>query len=386
LPAPRAEAVIDVDALAANTELLARVTGVAVMAVVKADGYGHGAEAAARAALEGGASMLGLATPDEALQLRNAGIEAPMLAWLWAPGEDVRSALAADVELGVSSAAHLQAVMRSRDAAAGGRPGIHLKIDTGLGRNGVGPADLEAVLEATAAAQRAGDVEVVALMSHLASSEIPDDPTVAEQTTRFEHAVQQAKAAGLTPAYRHLANTGGAVLHPSTRLDMVRCGIGIYGISPFSPDDPGVPHDAAAVARALRPVMTLRSVVALTKRVPPDHGVSYGLTYRTSAETTLALVSIGYGDGIPRHASSTGEVSIRGRRYRISGRVAMDQIVVDVGDDDVAAGDPVTIFGPGDTGEPSADDWARTCGTIAYEIVTRIGPRVPRRHVGRTIR
>jgi alanine racemase len=326
--------------------------------------------------------MLGLATPEEALALRAAGIDAPMLAWLWAPGHDIRPAVAADVDLGVSSLAHLDAVRLARKATPGRPPRIHLKIDTGLGRNGVGSTDLPPLLEAAAAAEGAGDVQVVALMSHLASSEVPDDPSVADQTRRFEEASDAAAAVGLTPEFRHLANTGGALLHPAARMEMVRCGIGLYGISPFPPDDPGIPRAAAEIAGGLRPVMTLRSVVALTKRVPAGHGVSYGLTYRTAGPTGLALIAIGYGDGIPRHASSVGEVAIRGRRYRIAGRVAMDQFVVDVGDDEVAVNDPVTVFGPGDTGEPTADDWAEYCGTIAYEIVTRIGPRVPRRYLG----
>jgi alanine racemase len=379
----RAEAVVDLDAVAANAALLlTAASGAGLIAVVKADAYGHGAGPAARAALRGGASMLGLATPDEALALRRAGIDAPMVAWLWAPGQEVRPTIAAGVDLGVSSLAHLAVVVANRDAAPGGCPRIHLKIDSGLGRNGVGPDDLDALLDAAAAAERAGRVRVAALMSHLAVSEVPDDPSVAEQTARFEDASVRATAAGLTPDFRHLANTGGALLHPAARMEMVRCGIGLYGISPFPPDAAGIPAGAAAVARALRPAMTLRSVVAMTKRVPAGHGVSYGLTYRTTARTTLALVTIGYGDGIPRSASSVGEVLVGGRRYRIAGRVAMDQVVIDVGDDPVATGDVVTVFGPGDTGEPTADDWASYCGTISYEIVTRIGPRVPRRYLG----
>jgi alanine racemase len=379
----RAEAAVDLDAVSANAALLrAAASGAGLIAVVKADAYGHGAGPVARAALRGGAAMLGLATPDEALTLRRAGIDAPMVAWLWAPGEDVRPAILAGVDLGVSSLAHLAAVVANHDAAPDGRPRIHLKIDSGLGRNGVAADDLDALLAAAATAERGGRVRVAALMSHLATSEVPDDPTVAEQTARFEDASARADAVGLTPDFRHLANTGGAILHPGARLEMVRCGIGLYGISPFPPDADGVPAEAAAVARALRPVMTLRSVIAMTKRVPAGHGVSYGLTYRTAARTTLALVNIGYGDGIPRSASSVGEVSVRGRRYRIAGRVAMDQVVIDVGDDPVSTDDPVTVFGPGDTGEPTADDWAAYCGTIAYEIVTRIGPRVPRRYLG----
>jgi alanine racemase len=364
--------VIDTDAMSGNTALLlARIRrhrpGANLMAVVKADGYGHGAEQSALAALRGGASWLGVATPTEALELRAAGITAPILAWLWPAGEDIRAALAAEVDLGVSSLSHLDAVL---SAAGAVRPRVHLKIDTGLGRNGVGPAELTAMLDALAAAQSAGRLEVRGLMSHLASADVPDDPSVAEQTAIFRDVIDRAERVGIRDTSRHLANTPAVLDHPATYFDLARCGIGIYGINP-------VPTPAG-----LRPAMTLRGTVALTKRVPAGYGVSYGLTYRTTSETTLALVPLGYADGIPRAASSVGEVWLGGRRRRIAGRVAMDQVVVDCGDDAVRAGQSVIIFGPGDLGEPTADDWAEACGTIGYEIVTRIGPRVPRRYVG----
>ena len=368
----RAEAVIDTDAIAANTAELLRIlrryrADAALMAVVKADGYGHGAVESARAALRGGATSLGVATPTEALELRAAGVEAPVLAWLWPAGEDVRAAIRAGVELGVSSLAHLDAVLA---ASPGARPRIHLKIDTGLGRNGVGPADTDALLAATAAAVNAGKVQLTGLMSHLASADVPGDGSVAEQTAVFRSVLDRAAAAGLHAVPRHLANTPAVLDHPATHFDLARCGIGIYGLNPV------------VTPAALRPAMTLRGTIALTKRVPAGYGVSYGLTYRTSRETTLALVPLGYADGIPRAASSVGEVWLGGTRRRIAGRVAMDQFVVDCGDDPVSAGAEVIVFGPGDQGEPTAEEWAQACGTIGYEIVTRIGPRVPRRYRG----
>ncbi len=375
--AVRAEAVIDTDAIAANTALLlsrlrGRRSDVRLMAVVKAFGYGHGAVPSALAALAGGATFLGVATPTEALELRAAGIDAPVLAWLWPAGEDIAAALAADVQLGISSLQHLDAVLRAGRGRTAGPPNVHIKIDTGLGRNGVGPADLGALLDAAGAAQRAGTVKVTGVMSHLACADVPGDPSVAEQTAAFVDAVDRAERAGITGAVRHLANTPAVLDHPATYFDMARCGIGIYGVDPV----------AGERRLPLRPAMTLRGTVALTKRVPAGHGVSYGLTYRTSTETTLALVPLGYADGIPRSASSVGEVWLGGRRRRIAGRVAMDQVVIDCGDDDVAAGDEVILFGPGDQGEPTANEWADACGTIGYEIVTRIGQRVPRRFVG----
>lgn len=367
----RAEAVIDLDAITANTAMLRRAAGSAeLMAVVKADGYGHGAAPAARAALAGGADLLGVATPAEAVALRAAGVDAPLAAWLWPPDEDVRPALAGGVQIGVPGPAHLATVTAAASSAPGGRAPIHLKVDTGLGRNGATPTEAGALFAAAAAAERDGLVRVVGLMSHLACADIPGDPSVAAQTDAFAEAIAGAAAAGLHPRWHHLANTAGTLAHPATRFDLVRCGIGVFGLCPVA-EDPG-----------LRAAMTLRATVALAKRVPAGQGVGYGLTYHTAAPTTLALVPLGYGDGLPRNAGNVGEVLVGGARRRIAGRVAMDQVVVDCGDDRVHAGDEVLVFGPGDRGEPTATDWAGYCGTIDYEIVTRIGPRVPRRYPG----
>lgn len=372
----RAEAVVDLDAITANVRVLLDVMrqhnpAGSLMAVVKADGYGHGGVPAARASLAGGATYLGVATPQEALELRAAGIGAPVLAWLWPPGQSVADALSRGIELGVSSPAHLDAVLTQ---AGDSLPGIHVKVDTGLGRGGAGPREVAELLDAVAAAQRAGRVRVVGLMSHLASADVPGDASVAEQIGTFRRVLTAAAGRGITPQVRHLANTAGLIDHPDSRFDLARVGIGGYGLNPVATPVP------------LRPAMTLAATVALTKRVDAGQGVSYGLTYRAARETTLALVPLGYADGIPRAASNRGEILVAGARRRIAGRVAMDQVVVDCGDDEVAAGDQALIFGPGDAGEPTARDWAGYCDTIDYEIVTRIGPRVPRRHVGRTPR
>ena len=363
----RGEAVVDLGAIRSNIAALrARlVPGVGFMAVVKADAYGHGMPAVARTAVAHGAVMLGVATVGEAEQAAALGLDVPVLAWLWLPGEDVGPALRAGVQLAISSADHLAAVL----AAAADRAQVHLKVDTGLSRNGVPVAALPAVLDLMAPAIRAGRLEVVGLMSHLASADVPGDPSVGEQTEAFRKAEDLLAGAGISPRWRHLANTPGLLEHPAAHFDLVRPGIGLYGITPVA--DPA----------GLRPAMTLRATVALVKRVPADTGVSYGLTFRTDRDTTLALVPLGYGDGIPRHASNVGEVLLGGKRRRIAGRVAMDQFVVDCGDDEVRVGDPVILFGPGDQGEPTAEEWAAACGTIGYEIVTRIGPRVPRRYV-----
>ena len=371
----RAEAVIDLNAVRHNVRLLLTKArrfnpDVELMAVVKAGGYGHGAAPVARAAREAGATALGLATPTEAVALINAGLvstpDQPIVAWLWVPDEDIRPALAGGVQLGVSSRPQLDAVLEASDGPAD----IHLKIDTGLGRGGATAATWSDLTSLAAAAEKRGRIRVVGLMSHLARADEPGDESVPQQTAEFERAVAVAGFAGLTPRWRHLANTPGTLAWPGTTYDLVRCGIGLYGISPFDGPTPG-----------LVPAMTLRARVALTKRVPAGQGVSYGLRYRTTAETTLALVPVGYADGIPRTAAGA-EVHLAGKRRAVAGRIAMDQFVVDCGDDQVVAGDEVLIFGTGDRGEPTAADWAKADDTIAYEIVTRIGERVPRRYVG----
>lgn len=357
------EARIDLDAIRANVTTLRAATAPAVsMVIVKAEGYGHGAVPVARAALDAGAEWLGVADIEEALAVRFAGIRAPLLAWLHGPRADFDAAVAADVHLGISSVAQLD-----RAAAASGTAMVHLKLDTGLGRNGVAVSECAEVFERAAGHERAGRLRVHGIFSHLANAGEQDD---LDQVRVFEQLLQQAADAGLTPELRHLAATAAAIRVPPARYDLVRLGIGVYGLSPFDGVD--------SVALGLRPAMELSADVVSVKRVAAGSGVSYGYTYRTEGETTLALVPLGYADGVPRQASSRGPVSINGRTYRVSGRVAMDQFVVDVGDDAVAVGDRAVLFGDPATGVPSADEWAEAAGTINYEIVTRIGPRVTR--------
>ncbi len=362
------EATIDVGAITANVRHLRRLIGVDVIAVVKADGYGHGAVRSATAALDGGATRLGVADVAEALSLRRGGIRAPILAWLLAPGASFAEAASAGIELGVSSYDQL---MAAAAAAAGGRPvGVHLKLETGLARNGIAPEDYRVVLAEAARLERIGKVRVVGLFSHLSNASAEDDRAALR---RFEQGAAVAASAGLAPPLRHVAATHAAIALPESRLNCVRLGIGIYGLSPFA--------GRSSADLGLRPAMTLRAAVASVRRVPAGHGVSYGYDYRTERETTLALVPLGYGDGVPRQATNAGPVSIGGRRFRVSGRVAMDQFVVDVGDTPVAVGDEAVLFGDPTLGVPAADEWADAASTINYEIVTRIGPRVPRRQV-----
>jgi alanine racemase len=367
----RTEAVVELDAIRGNVATLLAGTPAEIMAVVKADGYGHGLLPSARAALAGGATWLGVAVVDEALALRAAGISAPMLVCLWTPSEasTVAAAITADVDLTVSSRWALDAVTAAaREVGTPAR--VHLKVDTGLSRNGCYVADWPDLVEAAAKAQAGAEVEVVGIWSHFACADEPGHPSIGHQMRAFRDALEVAGRGGVTPLVRHIANSAATLTLPDTHFDLVRPGIAVYGLSP-------VPGDFG-----LRPAMTLRAEVALAKRVHAGEGVSYGHVYTTARETTLALVPLGYADGIPRNATNVGPVSINGRRYRISGRVCMDQVVVDVGDDAVSAGDMAVMFGPGRHGEPTAQDWADALGTIHYEIVTRIGPRVTRTYVG----
>ena len=350
---------VDLDAVRESVALLRRAAGGAeVLAAVKADGYGHGARQVARAALEAGATWLGVVLVEEAVALRQAGIRAPILVMMEPPPGAGVVAAEHDVDLGVGSPASLE------DAVAAGAR-VHLKVDTGLSRGGsVDWPDF-------VAAARKLDADVVGVWSHLACAEVRGAPSNAAQLARFAEALEVAESAGLRPSLRHLANSAATLTIPDARYDLVRPGIAVYGLSPVAGETFG-----------LRPAMTLRARVAMTKRVPGGTGVSYGHRYTTSAETTLALVPVGYGDGVPRAATNTAEVWLGGARRRISGTVCMDQFVVDVGDAEVEAGDVVVLFGEGAHGEPTAQDWADALGTISYEVVTRIGARVPRTYVG----
>jgi alanine racemase len=369
----RAEAVVDLAAIRGNVATLTGGTRAEVLAVVKADGYGHGLLPSARAALAGGASWLGTALLDEALALCAAGITAPTLAWLWTPADapQVVAAVGQSVDVSVSSGWQLDAV-RAAAAQTGRTARIHLKIDTGLSRNGCYVADWPDLLAGAAKAAAAGEVEIVGIWSHFAYADAPGHPTIGRQITAFRDALDVAARAGVHPQLRHLANSAATLTLPEAHFDLVRPGVAIYGLSP-------VPEQGDF---GLMPAMTLRSGLASVKRVGAGEGVSYGHTYSTAAQTTLALIPLGYADGIPRAAGNVGPVVINGRRFTVSGRVCMDQIVVDVGDLPVTVDDAAVLFGAGHDGEPRAQDWADAVGTIHYEIVPRIGPRVPRVYVG----
>lgn len=364
------EIVVDLDAVTANVQRLRALTGTPhLMAVVKANAYGHGALPCARAALAGGADWLGVAEIPEALALRAAGIDAPLLAWLHDPDEDFVAAIDARIDIGVSSLAQLDAVASA--ARSGEVAYIQIKVDTGLSRNGVAHGDWPAVFERAAQLQRSGMIVVRGLFSHLSGASLDDDR---ESLVRFEQARLLLESRGISPKLLHVAASLAALTLPESRLTMVRPGVSVYGLGP-SPAMSGADW-------GLRPAMTVRTRVAALRRVPEQTGVSYDYTYRTDSPTTLALIPVGYAEGIPRRASNAGSVLIGGERYRVAGRVAMDQFVVDVGDAPVTVGDEVVVFGDPAFGYPSADEWALAAETINYEIVTRMGGRLRYRFIG----
>ena len=376
-----ARAVVDLDAIRSNVTTLADHAGTAdVMAVVKADGYGHGLVPSAEAAVAGGATWIGTAQVEEALTLRAEGIDVPILAWLFAPGAPLDAAVAGDVDLSVAAPWALDEVLAA--ARATGRTArVHVEVDTGLGRNGVMPAELEELLGTALRAEADGLCSLVGIWSHLAWADAPDHPTVRRQAAVFDDAIALAERRGARLEVRHLANSAATLTNPAMAYDLVRPGLAVYGLSP-------VPQLGGPERYGLIPAMTLEAELALVKTVQAGQGVSYAHAYTTREETVLGLVPIGYGDGVPRHGSGDeerpgGPVQIGGRRLGVAGRVCMDQFVVDLGPGagDVA-GDRVVLFGTGADGGPTAQDWAEAAGTISYEIVTRLGARVPRTYVG----
>ncbi|MEU6640959.1 alanine racemase [Saccharomonospora sp. NPDC046836] len=365
----RAEVVIDLGAIRHNVGLLAAraaASGAETMSIVKADGYGHGALPVAKAALQVGATWLGTCSLAEALDLRRAGVTARLFSWLDVPEVDYAAAIEQDVDLSASSPAELARIATAA-ARVGRRARVHLKIDTGLSRNGCPAYSWPRLVKAAAAEPT---VEVVAIWSHLACADEPGHPSIDRQAERFADAYAIARDAGLDPL-RHLANSAATLTRPDLHFDLVRPGIAMYGLNP-------VPQ-----REKLRPAMTFRSSVVLTKRIAAGESVSYGHTWTAAEDTTLALVPVGYADGVPRALSGRMSVWLDGRRRPVAGRVCMDQLVVDCGDDEPEIGAEVVLFGTGDDGEPTAREWAHTLGTIDYEIVTGMyRPRVRRRYLG----
>jgi alanine racemase len=372
----RAECEVDLDAISANVGVLREhAPASALLAVVKADAYGHGLLPCARAALAGGAQWLGTALLAEAAQLRQQGITAPILAWLWSPEDpDLVACVRDEIDVTASSLWQLEAIT-SASHATGTRARVQLKIDTGLGRNGATQQEWPILVERAAHLQATGTVQVTGVWSHFAVADSPSSAVTADQLVAFDQALEVVAASGLTPQFRHIANSAATLAAPQAHYDLVRPGIAIYGVSPGG--ELGPPEQYG-----LKPAMTLRARLAGVKRVPAGQGVSYGHEYVTTSATTLGLVPLGYADGIPRAAGGHAPVLAAGRQRTIAGRVCMDQFVIDLGDDPARPGDEVVLFGDPARGEPAAEQWAVAAGTIGYEIVTRLGPRIERTWVG----
>lgn len=378
-PSLERQAIIDLSAIANNIRHLRDIAAPAqFMAVVKADAYGHGMIQVARTAVAAGAQWLGAVHVSEGLALRAAGLEVPVLSWLHTQDTDFTAAVAHEIDLGCSGWELEYIVAAARELQRPAR--IHLKVDTGLGRNGCSREDWTALVAAAVAYQEQGLLRVVGVFSHFAVADEPQRPETDEQLERFREAVAIAEAAGAALEVRHIANTPATLSRPDSHFDMVRVGLGIYGLSPF--------EDQSSAQLGLTPAMTLQTQIALCKDVPAGQGVSYGLNFISEAPTTLGLIPLGYADGVPRIATG-GPVRVNGVTYPVVGRIAMDQMVIDLGPaaratfvGGSALGAPAVLFGNGADGGPLVEEWAAAAGTVNYEIVTRISPRVPRRYVG----
>ena len=359
----RAEALVDLSAIKHNIELLKKTAGTKLLAVVKADAYGHGLVPVAKTALSAGADYLGVALLEEAIALREAGIDAPVLAWLVQPGSDFNKAIELDIEL---AAASLSALKEISEASTSKKARVHLEVDTGMTRGGF-LAEWEQL-----SAEHLENVEIVGIFSHFARADEPGEKQNHEQLARFNEMVARLHLLGFTNVIRHLSNSAATLKDQASAFDMVRTGIAMYGLSP----DVNTLGDSRSLG--LRPAMQLRAALYLVKDVPADTPVGYGATESTLTDTKLGVVAMGYADGIPRVARGAG-IWFAGKRAPIIGRVSMDQFVVDMGAASRAkSGDWVVIFGNGSHSEYTADDWGAASGSINYEIVTRIGPRVPR--------
>ncbi|MCZ4500442.1 MAG: alanine racemase [Marmoricola sp.] len=359
---------VDLAAIAANTRYFAARTTGELMAVVKADGFGHGAVDVARTALASGASSLGVTSISEALALRGAGITAPVLSWLNAVDADWASAVGHDVEVAIGSRDHLDALLRSGIGAR-----VHLNLDTGMARDGCAPSEWADLCRAARRAERLGRITVVGMMGHLPCAETPADPSNSRGRTRFAWGLMTARAAGLRPSQRHLAATAATLLDPLSHHTVSRVGAGLVGIDPTR-------------TAPLRPALSLSAPLVEVRAVTAGTPVGYGHTWTAPHATRLGLVPVGYADGVPRPASGRAEMQVLGRRVPVVGRISMDMTVVDLGGSPAQVGDAVTVFGPGCEGEPTVREWADAADVLEHEIVTGLGTRVERSARPDTIR
>jgi alanine racemase len=367
----RARAEINLAAIAENLKFIKSKTSAQVLAVVKADAYGHGLINVAKAAEKSGADWLGTALLEEGIALRNGGITKPIISWLTPIGEDFRTAINLDIDLSVSSIELLNEVILV-GKSINKVPRVHIEIDTGMNRGGFGD-DWGLLLPEIVKAVKANEIKAIGIWSHFARADEPNEVMNKTQLDVFTQKVKQLNDAGVSPEFIHIANSAASLSNEAAHKNIVRWGIGLYGLSP------DVINMGDSKSLGLKPAMKLFAKLQLVKAVKAGQSVGYGGTAITKSDTKLGVVTLGYADGVPRNANNSAGIFVAGKRAPIIGRVSMDQFVVDLGADSLAkTGDEVIVFGDGSQGEYTIDEWAKACGTINYEIVTRIGVRVPR--------
>ena len=364
-------AYIDLAAIRDNVKVLCDLArNSEVMAVVKADAYGHGLIPVSKAARQGGATWLGTALLEEAIELRKSGDKGRILTWLGSNQDRWQECVELGIDISVSSIENASAIINAAKVM-GKTAQVHIKVDTGLGRNGVMPNDLADLTNLLEDAKASGLVEVVAVWTHFALADAPSSPTIAKQLEVLDESFKYVESRGFKNLMKHAANSAATLTAPNAHFDLVRPGIAVYGITPGG-------EVGKASEFGLRPAMTLKAQAVVVKKVPAGHGISYGAEYVTKNDTRVALIPLGYADGIPRIAGNKGPVMANGKKFSVAGRVCMDQFVIDIGDLDFSTGDEVVLFGDPAKNEPDVEEWAKASQSIGYEIVTRLGPRVPR--------
>ena len=367
----RASAEINLSAIADNLKFIKSKTNAQVLAVVKADAYGHGLLPVARAAQDAGADWLGTALLEEAITLRNGGITKPIIAWLTPVGEDFKTAINLDIDLSISSTELLNEIVLAGKSVKK-IPRVHIEVDTGMSRGGVGD-DWQIFLKELSISAKNNEINIVGIWSHFARADEPDEGMNKEQLNVFEDRIKSATAAGIKAEFIHIANSAASLTSKAAHKSIIRWGIGLYGLSP------DINNLGDSKSLYLKPAMRLKAKLHLVKAVKAGVSVGYGGTASAKSDTKLGVVTLGYADGVPRNANNLAGVFVGGKRAPLIGRVSMDQFVVDLGINSLAkTGDEVIVFGDGSSGEYTIDEWAKASGTINYEIVTRIGPRVPR--------
>ena len=367
----RASAEINLSAIADNLKLIKGKTNAQVLAVVKADAYGHGLIQVGKAAEAAGANWLGTALLEEGIALRNNGIKVPIISWLTPLGEDFKTAINLDIDLSISSIELLTEVIAAGKVVKK-IPRVHIEVDTGMSRGGVGD-DWQLFLTELSKTVKANEINIIGIWSHFARADEPGQAMNQEQLNTFEDRIKSASNVGIKPEFIHIANSAAALTNNGAHKNIIRWGIGLYGLSP------DINNLGDSKSLKLKPAMRLKAKLHLVKAVKAGVSVGYGGTAITKSDTKLGVVTLGYADGVPRNANNLAGVFVDGKRAPLIGRVSMDQFVVDLGINSSAkTGDEVIVFGDGSSGEYTADEWAKASGTINYEIVTRIGSRVPR--------